>query len=183
LATKYIGRVLLTFLVAFSGLILSTSSIFAATFDIHSNDVTGLINAINISNSNGEDNIINLDHNSTYLLTNKISSPYSDIGLPLITGNITINGNESIIKRDKTSLRFRIFAIEAPGFLTLNNITLSKGESVDVINGHENPYDNYDYYGGGAILNLNGTLIINDSIISENLAYEGGGGGIWVENN
>jgi len=72
LATKYIGRVLLTFLVAFSGLILSTSSIFAATFDIHSNDVTGLINAINISNSNGEDNIINLDHNSTYLLTNKI---------------------------------------------------------------------------------------------------------------
>lgn len=156
--------------------------VLAATFDIPPTNTTALINAINEATSSGSPSVINLSTNSEYKLTEKFSSSYSDNGFPLITSEITINGNGSKIYRDTSSPRFRIFAIEAPGKLALNNITLSKGESVDVINGSSDPNDLSDYYGGGAILNFNGTLELNDAIITENTVYVGGGAGIWAGN-
>jgi len=146
--------------------------IFAETFSIGPTDTLGLINAINQANSNGTSDIINLSPNSTYELTtfNNDDNTYSKSGLPVVTSEIVINGNESTISRNSVK-RFRILAVKTPGKLTLNNITISQGYS-----------DNLNY-GGGGVFNLDGTLIINESVISNNNAESGGGGGIWVLSN
>lgn len=180
--TKVFFKTLLTFFFFLSFIypLIPHAAAYAATFNVGPNDTSGLINAFNDAISSGEPSEINLANNSEYLLTSKFSSLYSDNGLPLITGEITVNGNSSKIYRDTSAPRFRIFAIEAPGKLTLNNITLSNGESVDVINGSSNPNDISDYFGGGAILNFNGTLEINNSTITKNTVFVGGGAGIWA---
>ncbi|MEA3354923.1 MAG: alpha/beta fold hydrolase, partial [Patescibacteria group bacterium] len=64
--------------------------------------------------------------------------------------------------------KFRIFEIAFPGSLTLNNLTISGGESIG------------GFWGGGGILNLDSNLVINDVVVSNNISANGGGAGIWV---
>ncbi|MCH8852183.1 MAG: right-handed parallel beta-helix repeat-containing protein [Planctomycetes bacterium] len=84
-------------------------------------------------------------------------------GLPAITSEVIINGNESTIERDEADkvFEFRIFAVEADGVLTLKHLTVSNGSVSD--------------WGGGGILNL-GSLTLTDSTVSGNLAGCCGGG-------
>ncbi|NIU85742.1 MAG: hypothetical protein GWN56_00100, partial [Nitrosopumilaceae archaeon] len=104
-------------------------------------------------------------------------------GLPVIQpdgGNsLTINGFDAIIERDPTlfvadntpctgvGTKFRIIKIADGGNLILNDLTFRNGcsDSPDGMGG--------DYFGGGAILNVGGNLIINNSTITFNQVTPG----------
>jgi Right handed beta helix region len=94
-------------------------------------------------------------------------------GLPLITSQITIQGNGATISRKKGPTLFRLFEITT-GTLTLNNVKLSGGSSP---------------LGGGAVFNNGGTLTITNSTITGNVAAGGGGGvlnnngNVTIQNN
>ena len=88
------------------------------------------------------------------------NATYGATGLPVITSQITIEGNGAKITRKGAAPPFRLIAVGATGDLTLDKITLSDG--------------NADSY-GGAIHN-HGRLTIQNSIISGNKAGGGGGG-------
>lgn len=85
--------------------------------------------------------------------------------LPYITSEITIHANSSFVLRDLGAADdFRIFTVTAPnGDLTLNNVNLSQGFVTGLS-------------GGGAIFNIGGALEVNESYITGNFAYLGGGG-------
>jgi len=90
----------------------------------------------------------------TYTLTT-VESGYD--GLPVVTCDVTINGNNSTITRDNGAPDFRIFDIASTGKLTLNDVTVSGGRTTQK---------------GGAINNGGGTLNINQSTFSGNAAIQ-----------
>lgn len=105
---------------------------------------------------------INLPSNGTFLVKDGTGIVYgSQTGLPTITGAITINGNNSTIRRDATT-KFRLLAVASTGNLTLNQTTLSDGHSTD---------------DGGAIYNYGGIVTLNNCVVSGNTA-DGSGGGL-----
>ena len=110
-------------------LLFSTFPVYSATFDIPSGEVTGLIGAINAANANGEENTINLEP-GTYTLTEIDNGVPSDSnGLPVITGIITIHGNDAQtthLERSSTA-RFRILSIASYGDLTIEGLTVRNG--------------------------------------------------------
>jgi len=121
----------------------------------------------------------------TQTLTSYVPSIYSPTGLPLINSNITIEGNGAKITRKKTAAQFRLMAVQYTGTLTLNNLTLSGGNSTygggGVFNGGYLTVNNCiitgnKAFGGGAISNYGGYSQINNSTISKNTASYGGGG-------
>ncbi|MEV6728532.1 MULTISPECIES: hypothetical protein [unclassified Streptomyces] len=72
---------------------------------------------------------VNLRPGCTYTLTDA-TPPNDDNGLPVITNNVTINGNGDTITRAATAANFRFFEIDGPiGNLTLNTLTLSNGHA------------------------------------------------------
>ena len=90
----------LQFLVLFLLMHLVPVSSHSAIFNIPPEDVGALIDAIILSNSNGEGGTINLAVGSTYTLSpaNDVRIPFSADGfngLPSITSEISINGNGS----------------------------------------------------------------------------------------
>ncbi|MGW6412016.1 right-handed parallel beta-helix repeat-containing protein [Streptomyces vinaceus] len=87
-------------------------------------------------------------------------------GLPLVTGEITVVGNGSTIRR-RSATGFRIFEVAAPGGrLTLNNLTVRGGRSES------------GGAGGGGIANA-GVLTLNSVTVTGNVsAISGAGGGI-----
>lgn len=89
-------------------------------------------------------------------------------GLPIITSNITINGNGAIIERWNTIwvYAFRIFEVAPDGTLTLNNVTVRNGLTPDGSGMPGVP--------GGGIANL-GALTITNSTISNNRTGDGDG--------
>ncbi|MCG2692177.1 hypothetical protein L6272_05110 [Microgenomates group bacterium] len=163
---------LLVFVVAFFLLLFLPfqNNVIAKNFTIDPSDSLSLISAINEANSNNEADVINIATNSSYLLSKTDNLIYSNTGLPVIKSDIIINGNGAKIYRENSSEKFRIFAIQSLGKLTLNDITISGGFSDD------------SNIGGGGILNFDGVLIINNSLISNNTALIGGGAGIWAGN-
>ena len=90
---------------------------------VRCNDIAGLKNAINQANTNG--GRITLASHCTYTL----STPDNpDDGLPEITGNVTISGRDTTIRRASNATQdFRIFHVAAGGKLTLNSLTVSGG--------------------------------------------------------
>jgi hypothetical protein len=82
-------------------------------------------------------------------------------GLPVVSCDITINGNASTIKRGSSAPDLRIFEITLTGKLTLNDVTISDGRTNQK---------------GGAIYNNGGTLEITNSTFSGNSAINYGGG-------
>lgn len=170
--TKFLLKTLLTFFVFFF-LFFNPSAVRAATFNIPPSDTSALISAINEANATAESDTINLANSSAYTLVAPVSNPsfdssYGPNGLPVISSEIVINGNNSTIIRDSAASRFRILAVGSGGILTLNDLTISGG------------FSTHSDYGGGGILNLDGTLNVNQSTISENKAFTGGGGGVWI---
>jgi hypothetical protein len=177
----------------------------AATFDIPDGDAAGLIAAINVANGNGEADTINLATSGTYTLTTVDNSTYwtGPTGLPPITSQIAINGNGATIQRSDApgTPDFRIFYIDGSGDLTLSGVTIRGGKAAEGATGYiggggglrnagklkliksivtENGAAASGYYNdAGGIFNFCGTLIVENSTISNNTGFGGyGGGGI-----
>jgi hypothetical protein len=96
---------------------------------------------------------------------NVVTNP--DNALPVITKALTIYGNGSIIQRNPamSTPKFRIFQINSPGNLTLNNLTIRNGHSAAGVN-----------TGGGIEIGAGGTLRTNSSKITNNTSDDHGGG-------
>lgn len=164
-------------LIAFSLLFAAFSVIpvNAATYTIADGDVAGLIAAIHAANANPGADTINLAPGGTYTLNQVDNGDYwtGPSGLPLISGELTINGTGATIQRSSANgiPPFRI--IYSYGYLTLKDVTIRGGKSAAGAPGYIG--------GGGGIRNGGGRLVIVGSTITENSGSEGGandGGGI-----
>lgn len=92
---------------------------------------------------------------------------YGKNALPVVTSDVTINGNGRKIARAEDAVPFRFFAVNTVGNwrqnstarLTLNDLTLTNGKSwVD---------------GGGALMN-NGEVLVNNCVFHANVGTLGG---------
>ena len=79
--------------------------------------------------------------------------------LPAVTSDITVEGAGFVIERDPTAPFFRFFAVLRSGTLTIHDVTMRNGGSV----------------GGGAIFINYGSVLLNNTMLSGNLAIDGGG--------
>jgi hypothetical protein len=114
---------------------------------------SALVAAINAANSAGG-GTVNLTAGCGYALT---TADNGENGLPIVATGISVNGNGATI--DGTG-SVRIFEVDGPGNLSLQNVTLTGG-SADI---------------GGAIANQGGTVTLNYSQVSGNAAVLAGGG-------
>ena len=132
----------------------------------HPNDVASLITAINTSNTNTEDDTIELATNSTYTLT-VINNDTN--GLPVIGSDgghkLVIHGNGATLQRSTAggTPAFRIFQIGTGADVTIDRLTIMNGNQN--VSGGE----------GGGIDNNHATLTITNSTLSNNSATAGGG--------
>jgi hypothetical protein len=142
--------------------------------------VSDLIADVNAANAAGGSNTITLAASTTFTLTAVNNTTDGATGLPVIAANdnLTIAGNGDTLQRSTASgtPAFRLLDVAARGSLTLQNLTLQGGWSID----QSGPGL------GGAILNqgaltLNGVTVQNNTAQStDGLLYSGGaGGGIW----
>jgi Tol biopolymer transport system component len=137
-------------------------------YSVPSGSTIELVEAIDQANANSAADIICLETDGYYSISDTGSAPI----LPVISTDITIKGNGASIVRDLAAPPFRIFYVDASGILHLDNVTISNGS--------------LDEGSGGGIYNL-GSLTITNSTISNNLALDTGGGvynmGTLVINN
>lgn len=146
----------------------------AATINVGVGACTRLADAITAANTNatvsgcvgdaaGADSIVLLANSTHTLTTLNNGDDLNPNGLPVVTSTITIQGNNSTVRRDPNALaRFRIFAVGVGGDLTLRRTTVSGGSLLQA--------------GGAGIANLAGSLSVVDSTISGNVAGDIGGG-------
>jgi hypothetical protein len=122
-------------------------------------NVTALITAINTANDSAYPQTLYLAPSCTYTLTAPAASgTRGNDGLPIISGSITMVGNRTTIRRSSTKL-FRIF--EVTRWLALRGITILGGDA--------------GANTGGGILSAHGTVWINSTTISSNVADNGAG--------
>lgn len=160
------------------GALSSPLMIQAATFDIAPGDVygpEGLVAAINTANANSEADIINLAANSDYVLDHLYNpwdsgDPYQSYpsGSPVIRSDLTINGNNSTLRRDEQSVDYFRVLTTRGGVVTINDLTISGGNI---------PAPALYGYMGGGILAGQGTtkLTLNNSTVTNNHATHGSG--------
>ena len=86
-------------------------------------------------------------------------------GLPVITGNVTISGTQSTIRRDPSAPDFRIAEVAPGGHLTVGGVTVSGGRATTATVGTD----------GGGILDR-GTLTMSRATVTDNTASNIGGG-------
>jgi hypothetical protein len=159
-----------------------------AVFTVGAGDTATLIADINTANSNGQSNTINLTA-STYDFTSANNNTFGPNALPVITGNITINGNGAVLERDPSlgqSTPFRFFYVSgnqvasplgsqstgaATGTLTLENLTLEDG----LAQGGSSGTGGGGLGAGGAIFNM-GNLTLNGVTLEQNTAQGGSSG-------
>lgn len=154
------------------------NDVHAASMSIDCGDVSGLIAAINNANDEinypGPDTIVLNPLNEpicTYVLTAVDNATDGNNGLPSITSEITIIGNNATIERDTNSSDiFRILHVAATGTLALDSITIRGGQT------------EYGAVNGAGIFSQ-GIITIDNSTLSDNLTDEYGcGGGIFNDN-
>ena len=137
---------------------IGPASAAAGGTHVRCNDINALKNAITQANTSG--GRITLASHCTYTLT---APDNTDDGLPEITGNVTITGRDTTIRRAPNATQdFRILHVVTGGTLTLNSLTISGGRLTGALTS------------GGGIWN-NGTLNLNRTNIKGNLAAMGGG--------
>jgi hypothetical protein len=195
-------------------LILSQSDSLAANIEVTA-PIGGfgcdLIEAINSANNNiseggcvaegayGTDIISLPVEISVHTLTTFNIDSLGATGLPLITSDITIEGegeNQISIGRSSASgtPQFRIFQIRSGGNLILKNIRIAGGDvderggGLFVVSGgvltlmNSTVINNRANVGGG-VANQDGSILVSNSAIVDNHAFEagsGGGGGIHI---
>ena len=181
---------------------LDQAPVLAATINVGGSCT--LVDAINSANSNtpidgcdagsGADTIV-LAPNAFHVVTTVNNTAFGPTGLPVITTEITIQGNGAGIRRDSSAPEFRILAVDADGDLTLVNVRVSGG----VVSGGEGSdsggIDNFGTLtltnstvsgntagddGGGISNSNNGTVTLTNSTVSGNTAGDNGGG---INNN
>lgn len=113
--------------VAFIGcFLLAARSGNAAIFNVADGDVAALVTAVTTASSNGESDTIELAAGGQYALT---MAAEGTNGLPPITGTLTIEGNGATIFRTQMAPSFRIMEVQTPAQVTLNDLTISNGDS------------------------------------------------------
>jgi CSLREA domain-containing protein len=138
---------------------------------------------------------IDLIPNEIFILKSVDNITYGANGLPVVTGEININGNDATIQRDNSANDFRVFFIPDQGSITLNDITIRNGRSSGCLYSPLNCGGGLFIHGGvanirnvilesntstgtngrgGAIYNVEGNLIIDNSSFQENTAANGG---------
>lgn len=126
----------------------------------------GLIVAIGKANSDGGSTVYLAPH-CAYQLDAPDNSSNGGNGLPVITSQVTLDGSATTIAGNGSD--FRILEVDGPGgSLTLQGITITGGASVNAGVGAAGA--------GGGVLNVEGTLIVDNSRITGNTAEIGGGG-------
>src|SRR5579883_1063685 len=132
-----------------------------------------LIAAIKSANTSSTPTTITLQAGAIFNFTSADNFIDGPNALPVITGNITIVGNNDIIART-SSTADRFFNVASGGSLTLQNLTLQGGKAQGIGTAAE----------GGAIyssgtLNLSGVTVKNNVALGSNglNAPTGGGGG------
>lgn len=146
--------------------LLCASSVGAADFTCSAGDVPCLVGAIGKANSQRTSrHTITLPAGTWTLTQLDTTDTEGATGLPTITSRVTIAGQgagQTIIERADDAPLFRLFQVAPEGALTLQDLTLQGGE-VDI-----------DFLErGGGIRNL-GSLIIQDSVLTEHKAWVGG---------
>ena len=158
--------------------------------------VSNLIDDINEANNDPEPAVINLEPNCPYILTEADNSkPLNNqtlhSGLPIITSEITIDGNNAVIDIQGASPAFfGHFLVEPDGDLALYDLTLENGarlwggavfvyegdffaSNTNFLNNSVYPADNNIVGLGGAIYNDSGRVrIIENSLFQGNHAGE-----------
>ncbi|MCB9850962.1 MAG: hypothetical protein H6817_09700 [Phycisphaerales bacterium] len=146
-----------------------------AVFNVADGDSNGLIAAINLANSNGEPDVINLATNGTYVLRRIVHTEdfipgecgTDENGLPPVVSEIAIHGfGASIARHDADGAReFRILQIgdvNTSGNLSVHGVTLAGGR----------------HWGcGGAVAVYSGKATFADCELSGNLLFAGAHGG------
>ena len=133
--------------------------------------------------------IIDLGFSLTYTLDEVDNINSGGNGLPLITTDITINGNGSTVERSGvlTTPQFRIFSVASSGILVLNALTVTNGDASTSSGGGirsdgtltlatSNVDGNTSARSGGGINNSgSGILTLSNSSVTNNTAGDGGG--------
>jgi parallel beta-helix repeat protein len=124
---------------------------------------------------------INLPAGSTFTLDSVHSVLHGNNGLPVISSEITIEGNGATIERSNAggTPQFRILAVDGSGAnngdLTLKEATIRGGDVAS------------DADSGGGVYNFEGTVRIENSTVSGNSAHFGGGvynaGTVTIQNS
>jgi hypothetical protein len=155
-----------------------------------------LRDALTAANADGVPSAVVLANGEIYTLT-AVDNNFN--GLPLITSDITVEGNGSIIARDAGSPQFRFFQVTGTGVLRLQEATLMGGYAPDSASlgggalrveaggaahvSHSTLSGNRSGHGsgsvgdgkpGGAIYTLGATLTVTDSTVSGNITGSGG---------
>jgi hypothetical protein len=136
-----------------------TATSVACTHNVVASSTSSLISALVSANSASTPSTICLG-GGIYTLTAVNNSDESPNGLPSITKNITIIGNNSVIERATSAPQFRIFRVASNGRLSLNNLTIRGGHAGSL--------------SGGGVRNL-GILELNTVIVENNTGNAGGG--------
>lgn len=151
-------------LFGFALVFLSAPFAHTAVFVIPDGDVTALRNAISASNTNGEDDTIELATNGTYVITSPNYYYDGFTALPGITAdngrNLQVHGNGSTIQRSTAqgTSRFRILYLGSGSSAIISELTIANGfigEGGSAL------------YGGG-IYNSNASLTLRNCVVSGN---------------
>jgi hypothetical protein len=151
----------------------------AATFNVASGDVPGLIAAINSANANGEADTINLAA-GTYTLT---SGPYDGAGLPAITTEIALVGAgaaTTTIERaasGPSGPQFRLLTTSASAGARLASLTLHNG-TTGVFNDGKLKIESCVLSHNGSGVYPAGELEVDDSTITDSTSLDPASGAI-----
>jgi hypothetical protein len=165
--------ILAALLAAGSGVLITPQVAHAAAISCNN---TSLISAITTANTTVGGGTVTLPTGCTFTLTAANNTVQGDNGLPVITNNVTINGNGATIKRASSAPNFRFFLVDnvAPGGnLTLNSLTLSNGVAPVTTEGH----------GGGAIMNRRRLTVTHVTFANNVDLIPGSAGGGAIDNH
>ncbi len=148
-------------------------------------DVDGLVAAIHQVNADGEGTIC-LAAGGIYNLRRVNNYSYGRNGLPAITGDLRVIGNNATITREHRTRAFRFFYVAPQGNLTLENLTLSGGGTWPVFSGgaiynrgsvrltNTRLYHNEARLAGGAVYNTGHLVVVDSSLIANQAGWRGG---------
>lgn len=148
----------------------------AGIMNVAPNDALGLTIALAAARNEtcfpGPDTIT-LSPGSLYTLTERFNDAYTAtqgyIGLPQIIDTIVVEGNGATIERasGESVPYFRFFFVSETGSLTINNLTLRGAHAQDK-NTSNRPQSS------GAVVYNEGSLTINDSLLTQNYSRRSG---------
>jgi hypothetical protein len=155
--------------------------------------VPSLVAAVNAANAAAGGGTVTLPAGCVYTLTAANNSTDGGTGLPVITGNVTVQGNGATIARSSAAATpaFRMFDVASAGHLTLHSLRLRNGLANNGTDGGGAIYSHGSLSvtsgtftgnsspaatgtSGGAI-NSSGALTVTLSTFTGNSGQEGGG--------